>query len=153
MLKLNGFLKVCEYALIRVMRVWRVVKLNPFVGIIPKNIPPKLFLYILPILPADNNRELKHARFWYAEAHSGCRPRLKNARACLSSLMLPRALRGGFRGGGKMRIGPLGLFTGKTFASQNWLFLVSPGISKTVAWDGFRCLWGGLPPLALHNTH
>ena len=113
MLKLNGFLKVCEYALIRVMRVWRVVKLNPFVGIVPKNIPPKLFLYILPILPADNYRELKLARFWYADAHSGCRPRLKNARACLSSLMLPRALRGGFRGGGKMRIGPLGLFTGK----------------------------------------
>ena len=54
---------MCEYAPIRVTRVWRVFKLNPLVGIIPKVIPPELFLYMVPSLPADN-RELNHARFW-----------------------------------------------------------------------------------------
>ena len=51
MLNLNGLLPVSECALIGVMRVSRVVKFNPLVRIIPKVIPPKLFLGMLPSLP------------------------------------------------------------------------------------------------------
>ena len=64
----------------------------------------------------------------------------------LSWIMLPRALRGCYSGEWK----PLGFSTWVKSASQDWLFLGSPGISEIGS--DLKITWGTLNPLLFQGT-